>query len=146
MAFEHPREAIAHLLARLADNDGARNVGRTVLVLSAGIDQEQLVRADMAVGRARHTVVYNGAVWSGAGDGRKGNILERSSIAAEALQRGHSIDFGEFAGRSLFVEPGEETGHRDTITFVCRAAADDLCVILRRFQQSDRVGTPLRLA
>src|SRR5262249_61941642 len=52
MAFEYPREAIAHLLARFADNDGPRNVGRTVLVLSAGIDQEQLVRADMAGGGA----------------------------------------------------------------------------------------------
>src|SRR6476646_4247940 len=146
MALEHPRKAIAYLLARLADNDCPRYVGRAVLILSPGIDQEQFVGADAAVGRARHPVVHDCAVRSGAGNGWKGNVLERSRVTAEALQRSDSIDFSEPAGRNLLFEPGEKTRHGDAIALVCRAAADDLGMILRSFQQSDRIGAALKFA
>jgi hypothetical protein len=41
-APEHAGEAVAHLRRRLADRDGAGDVGGAVLVLAAGADQEQL--------------------------------------------------------------------------------------------------------
>ena len=40
MTLEHERETLAHLLARRADGDRARDVGRAILVLGAGIEQE----------------------------------------------------------------------------------------------------------
>ena len=46
MAAEHAGEAVAHFRARRADRDGAGDVGGAVLVLRAGIDQQQIVRAD----------------------------------------------------------------------------------------------------
>ena len=41
MALEHAREAVAHLGARTADGDRARDVGRSVLVLAAAVDEEE---------------------------------------------------------------------------------------------------------
>jgi hypothetical protein len=62
----------------------------------------------------------------GAGNRRKGDVLKRPGVTAEAFQRGHRVDLGKLAGRRFLVEPGEKPHHRDAIAFVCRAAADDL--------------------
>ena len=43
MAFENAREAVLHFRRRFADDDGARDVGRAVFILRAGIDQKNLV-------------------------------------------------------------------------------------------------------
>jgi hypothetical protein len=40
MAPEHAGEAVAHFLAWFADDDGPGDIGGTVLVLRAGIDQK----------------------------------------------------------------------------------------------------------
>ena len=53
MTLEHAGETVAHLGGRRADRDGAGDVGGAVLVLAAGIDQEQLARRDRAIGLAR---------------------------------------------------------------------------------------------
>ena len=71
MAAQHPGEAVAHFFRRLADRDGAGDVGRAVLILRAGIDQQQIARRDPAVGLAGDAVVHDGAVRPGAGDGRE---------------------------------------------------------------------------
>ena len=51
--LQHQREALAHLARRLADGDGARDVGGAVEVLGAAVDEKQLARRELAVGRAR---------------------------------------------------------------------------------------------
>ena len=62
MALEHEGEVPAHLGGRRADGDGAGDVGGAVVVLGAGIDQEQFVRRDAAVAVARDAVMHDGAV------------------------------------------------------------------------------------
>ena len=76
-ALQHQREALAHLLGRLADRHGAGDVGGAVLILRAGIEQEQLALRELAVGGARHAVVHDGAVRAGAGDGVEGDVAQR---------------------------------------------------------------------
>ena len=41
MAAQHAGEAVAHLRRRLADRDGAGDVGGAVFILRAGIDQQR---------------------------------------------------------------------------------------------------------
>jgi hypothetical protein len=45
-ALQHEREALAHLVGRRADGDGAGDVGGAVLILRAGIDQKELAVAE----------------------------------------------------------------------------------------------------
>ena len=63
--------------ARLADRHGAGDVGGAVLILSAGIEQEQLAVLELAVGGARNAVMHDGAIRTGAGDGVEGDIAQR---------------------------------------------------------------------
>ncbi len=111
MALQHAGEAVAHLVARRADGDGAGDVGGAVLVLRAGIDQEQFVHAERAVGGAGHAVVHDGAVRTRAGNGRERDVLEQAAVAAEAFQRLDGADLGELARRRLGVEPGQKPHH-----------------------------------
>src|SRR5438105_151874 len=52
VAAQHPGKAVAHLGRRLADRDGAGDVGGAVLILRAGIDQQQIARRNPPVGLA----------------------------------------------------------------------------------------------
>ena len=146
MALEHAGEAVAHLVGRRADRDGAGDVGGAVLVLRAGIDQEQLVLAEGAVGGAGDAVMHDRPVRPGAGDGRERNVLQQAAIAAEAFQRLHRVDLGQLAGRRLAREPGQEARHRHAVARVRGARACDLGVVLHGFHQPDRVGAAYRLA
>src|SRR5262249_42560511 len=87
MTFEHAGEAVAHFGGRLADRDGAGNVGGAVLVLAAGVDQEQLTRRNGAIAPAGDAVMHDRTVGARAGDGRKGNVLEQPGVAAKAFER-----------------------------------------------------------
>ncbi len=69
VALEHQSEIAAHLGARRADGNRARDVGGAVFILAAGIDEEQLARCDAAVAGAGDAVMHDGAVGTGAGDG-----------------------------------------------------------------------------
>src|SRR5262249_19685963 len=75
MALEHAGEAVAHLGSRLADRDGAGNVGGAVLVLAAGVDQKQLARRNDAIALGRDAIMDDRAVGTGASDGWKRNVL-----------------------------------------------------------------------
>ena len=146
VALQHQREALAHFGSRLADRDGAGDVGGAVLVLAAGVDQEQFAGLDGAVGRAGDPVMHDGAVRPGAGDARKRHVLEQSGVAAEALQRLDRADLGELAVRRLAVEPGEEARHRRAVADMRRARARDLDRVLDRLHHRDRVGPARHLA
>src|SRR5690349_17271072 len=49
-------EALAHLLRWRSDRDRPGDVGGAILVLSAGVDEEQLAGSELAVGGGRHTI------------------------------------------------------------------------------------------
>ena len=83
-ALEHQRVALAHLVGRLADRHGAGDVGRAVLILGAGIEQEQarLSLSGRLVAR-RHAVMHDRAVRAGAGD-RVEKETSRSGICVSS--------------------------------------------------------------
>ena len=95
MAFQDERETLAHFVGRLADGDGACDVGGAVFVLPAGVDQKQLAGRNLAVGRARDAVVHDGAVRARAGNGRKRYVLQQAGLAAEGFQRLDGVDLGQ---------------------------------------------------
>ncbi len=146
MAFEHAREALAHLLRWRADHDRAGDVGRAVLVLPAGIDEEKLAWREPAVALAGHPIVDDRAVRSRPRDGGEGNVLQEAGRAAEILQRLHRIDFGAHAARGLAVEPGEEAGEGRAVAPMRRARARDLGRVLLRLHRRDRIGSAHDLA
>ena len=146
VALEHPGEAVAHFRRGLADRHGAGDVGGAVLVLAAGVDQEQLAGGDRAIGGARDAVMNDRAVRSRAGDGGERDVLQQAAVAAEALQRLDRVDFGEPAVRRLAFEPGKEARHRGAIAQVRLARALDLDRVLHRLHHRDRIGALDHLA
>ena len=146
VALEHAGETVAHFVARRADRDGAGDVSGAVLVLRAGIDQEQFVQLKRAVGGAGDAVMHDCRVRPGAGDGRKRNVLERAAVAAEAFQRLHGVDLAQFSRWRLRVEPGQEARHRHAVAQMRGARARDLGLVLRSLHQRDRVGAAHKLA
>src|ERR1051325_2161660 len=78
MALEDAGEALAHLGRRLADRDGARHVGRAVLILAARIDEEERAQLQLAIGLLAHPVMDDRAVRARARNSVEGQILERT--------------------------------------------------------------------
>ena len=150
MPLENQRETLAHVLAQIgvgrADRDSAGDIGRAVLVLAAGIDQEQFAGADPPVALASDAVMHDGAVRPGAGDGRKRNILEKPGVAAKALQRLDRVDFSQFPARRFAVEPGEKARHGGAIANLRGARAGDLGSVLYRLHRRDRIAAAHDLA
>ncbi|GCC46735.1 hypothetical protein chiPu_0030840, partial [Chiloscyllium punctatum] len=146
MAAQHAGEAIAHLCGRAADRDGAGDVGGAVLILRAGIDQQEIAGHDAAVGLARHAIMHDGAVRPGAGDGRERDVLQRAGLAAERLQGLDGVDLGEVACGRLAVDPGKEARQRHGVALVRGAGAFDLGEVLDRLEQADRIVAAHRLA
>ena len=115
---------VAHFRGRLADRHRARDIGGAVLVLAAGIDQEQFAGRDRAIGPRRDAIMHDGAVGPGARDGRKGNVLEQAGLAAEAFQRLDRIDLGELAaGASRSNQARKRTTAAPSRTCAARAPA-----------------------
>src|SRR6202023_670371 len=56
-----------------------------VLILAARIDQEY-PSADLRVGLDGHTIMRNGGIGAGGGDGRKRNVLQLARVAAESFE------------------------------------------------------------
>ena len=110
MPLEHQRKALAHLVRRLADGDRARDVGGAVEILRAAVDEEQLARPQLAVGRLADAIVDDGAVGAAAGDGVERNLAQLIGGPAEAFQAPHRLDLVERAGGGGAVEPGKEPG------------------------------------
>src|SRR5262249_47786179 len=146
MALEHAGEAVAHLGSRLADRDGAGNVGGAVLVLAAGVDQQQLTRRNDAIALGRDAIMDDRAVGTGASDGWKGNVLEQPGVAAKAFERRDGLDLGELAAWSLAIEPREEARDGGAIAQVRRARAGNLDLVLPRLHQRDGAGRSRHLA
>src|SRR3984885_8407517 len=125
MALEHEGEISAHVRTRRADGERARDVRRAVLILAAGIDEKKLARRNAPVAAAADAVMHDGAVRSGAGNGRKRNVLEQSGVAAKTFQRFDRIDLGQ-STRRFAVEPGKKTRHRRAVAQLRRPRAFDL--------------------
>src|SRR5262249_10853718 len=154
MPLENQRETFAHVFVNVlaqigiwrADGDGSGDIGRAVLVLAAGIDQEQFAGGDPAVAPAGDAVMHDGAVRPGTGDGRKRNVFETPGVAAKALQRLDSIDFSQFPVRRFAIEPGEKARYGRAIANLRGARAGDLGGILYRLHRRDRIAAAHDLA
>ena len=100
MAFEHAGEAVAHLVGGRPDREGARDVGRAVFILAAGIDEEDAFD-DSRIALFRHAIVRNGGVGAGRDDRGKGDILQFAGLAPEGFERLGRVDLGELSARRI---------------------------------------------
>ena len=66
----------------LADDDGAGDVGGAVLILAAGIDEEDLIDLERQAIIGVHVVMGNGGVGAGAGDAVEGKIEQHAGVPA----------------------------------------------------------------
>ena len=139
-----------HVVGRFADGNRARDVGGSVLILRAAVDQEQLFRLDLAIGRVGDAVVHDRAVRAGARDRREADFAQHIRLAAKRFELAHGGNLVERAARCVVVEPGEEARHRISVADVSGARSGDFGFRFDRLRQDagilsarDRGGTEL---
>src|SRR5579864_5436532 len=86
MALEHPSEVLAHLVARLADRDGAGDIGGAVEILRAGIEQIERARLEQLLGLRAGAVMHDGAIRPGPRDRREAEVAEKLAFLAEGFE------------------------------------------------------------
>src|ERR1019366_7771249 len=139
MALQHAGKAVPHFGGWLADREGARDVGRAILVLAAGIDQEYPF-ADLRVGLDRHPVMRNGGIGAGGHDRWKRHILQLLRVAPERFEGLRRIDLAEFSARRMDREPVQKADHRGAIPQLRVAGAREFGRVLARLHRRDWVA------
>ena len=139
-ALENARETVAHLGRGRADGDRARDIGRAVDVLAAGIDEEKLARAQLAVGCLGHTVVHDRAIRPRAGDRVEADLLQGLCFRALGFERAHGCDLIDAAVGRFAIEPCEETRDSNAVAFVRDTRAADFSLVLARLGKNARIG------
>ena len=91
MAFQHPREAIAHRARGPPHCNGAGHIGRSVLVLRAAVDEKDSP-LDPPVRRLADPVMRKRRVWSRSGDRWERNILQDPGRSAKRLKRSDGVN------------------------------------------------------
>ena len=137
-ALQHQCEALGHFGRRLADGDGAGDVGGAVRVLPARIDEIDRVPLDRPVAAAADTVVRHGGMGASRGNGIEAQILG-TSLDTERLQVLSCRNLGEPALSRFTVEPGKEAHHSHGIASVGPARTIDLGPRLARLGEQCRV-------
>ena len=142
-ALQHQRIVLAHLVGRSTHGYGAGDVGGAVLILPAGIDQEQLAIAEHAVGGTRNAVMHDRAIRARSGDGREGDVAQRHLrfLADCRTERFQPLDRRNLVDRAglLPVQPGEHLGNRSAVAAVRSACTGNLGVVLGCARDARRV-------
>ena len=135
MTLQHEGVTVDHLLAGIADGDGAGDVGGAVEILATRIDQQQLAPLDAAVGLGRRAIVDHRPVGARARDGVEGEVLQRAGGGAEALQLRDRLDLVRRVHLPLRRQPVQEPAHGCAVPPVRRMGAADLHGVLGRAGQ-----------
>ena len=147
VALQHAREMIPHVASGSADDDRARDVGRAVEILRAGIDEIDAA-PDLAIAflasrdNAASPHVRPKAEMVGKEMSRKS-----PPVAAKGFQRLRRIDFRELAqsGASR-ANQARKFDHSGAVAQMRGAGAGDLRGVLYGLEQRDRVVADARLA
>ena len=83
MAFQHKRVDMLLVIADRTQRDGACNVGRSVLVLRATIEQQQSMRFQRDVGLGRGLIVHNGPMGTISGDSVETDVAEQGLLSSQ---------------------------------------------------------------
>ena len=129
-------------MGRRADCDGPSDVCRAIQVLPTGIDQQERVRFNTAIGFFRHAIVDDCAIRASARNRVKGYVAQSVGGATEAFKRTHHVNLGQSARKSLFVEPAQELHHRGAVAQMCLSGRGDFSVCFLRLRQDARVIAP----
>src|SRR5438105_4419834 len=140
MPLKHAREAVAHLVAGLADRDRAGDVGRAIEILRAGVEEVERSGFEAALGLGHRAVMHDRAVWAGAGDRREAQIAEQLALAPKGFEPVAGGDLAELAFGRLAREPGEKAGDRGAVAAVRGAGAVKLDRVLAGLWQQARIG------
>ena len=108
MTLQHTGKTVAHFRGRCADNHRACHVGGAVRILSARIDQVDLVAADRTIARACDAIVRKRGVRRRAGNRIETDVDKRVRCAPVAFQHFRRLDFAQLAARGLSSDPGKK--------------------------------------
>src|ERR1700730_2653831 len=138
MALEDTGEAVAHQSGWLAHRESAGDIGCAVLILAARINQKYPL-ADLRVGLDGHTIMRNGGIGAGGGDGRKRNVLQLAGVAAEGFERLRRFDLAEISARRMDGEPMQKVDHRGLVPQMRIPRAFEFGRVLARLHRDDRI-------
>ena len=141
-ALQHAGEGRARLVPRIAQGDGAGDIGGAIHILPAAVHQQKLVRAQAAVGVFGHAVVDDGPMRTGPADGVETDVMQRVGGAAEPFQRADHVNFGQLALWCLCVQPAQEFHHRRPVAQMRLARGGNLGVGLAGFGQTAGIIAP----
>jgi len=91
------------------------------------VDQKQLTRRNDAIAPAGDAVMYDRAVGTRAGDGRKGISLSSPVSRRKLSSAATGVDLGELATRGLAIEPGEKARDGGAVA-MCAARAPAISI------------------
>ncbi len=139
-ALEDARETGAFLRPRLAHGKRAGDVRRSVEILPAAVQHDQVAVLKLPVAVVAHAVMGQGAVRPRPADRVERNVAQRVGVAAETLKLGDDVDLGQAAlvGR---VEPGQQAAHGGCVAQMRLAGAGDLGRVLAGLGQDARILT-----
>ncbi len=108
MPFQHQRVVVSFFFAHGAEGDGARDVGSAVVVLCAGVQQQQSLRPQGDVGFRCRFVMYDGGVGGISGNGVEAVTAVKFLFAAQLVQFPADAQFRFSSGFYGRFEPPQE--------------------------------------
>ncbi len=141
VAHQHAREHLLLAGRRLAEGDGARDVGGALEVLAAAVDQVDALPPQPAVRLLRGAVVDDRAVGTEAADRAEAAVLAVPILPPELPQLVGGRDLGDVALGHGALEPVQEAHHGHAVAAVRLGDGLDLHLVLDRahgHQRRDR--------
>src|SRR4051812_35583978 len=146
MTLQHARKAVAHLGIWRSDCDRARDVGRAVEILRAGIEQVERPRFERLFALRRRPVMHDCAVRPGPRDRRKAQITETLALAAEGFKPVARGDLAQIPFWRLARQPSQKARHGGTVAAMRSAGAIEFARVLAGFRQQTWVGGAMDIA
>ena len=134
----HYQREVAFLPRRkVAQRDGAGDVGRAVEVLGTRVDEQESAAGNGGVALGGSRVVDDGAVLVEAGDGGEALAHVEVLLRAELTQFFGYGNLGHFAAVDILFEPAEEANQSYTVANHGLAGAGQLSLVLDALEQGN---------
>ena len=125
----------AHGVGDRTERDGSCDVGGSLEVLSAGVQQEESLRTEFGIALRCCGVVDDGAVRAVCRDGIKTRLKIMPLFLPELLEPFGGADLGDRYSADVLLEPMEKPHERGAVCAVCLVDVADFGRILDRFGQ-----------
>ena len=140
MPLQHAGEAVAHFARGRTDRHDAGDVGGAVLILPAGVDQEELAWLDRRIRLFGNMIMRACPMRAGRRDGREAGVLEQPGRLTAREQPCGGGQLGLAALGAFLLHPAQEAHHRRAVADRGGAVPGDLGGVLDRLGQHHRIA------